>query len=421
VAHLNRSERGISFVIFALAIVVLLGMVAVGIDGGRLYDERRQAQNAADHAALAAAFAACTSTSTDPAVLLATAVAAGLASADENGYDDNGTTNDVTITSAPGSTATVPRYQARVDTTIGTTFARVIGFSEVDTNALATAEGAGCDETGGGTAAIHAGGTSCPGGSLKTVEFNGNNNDVTGKTYAYGGFRIGGGDRNDFLNTGGPAVEYAGTWEVSGNDNTFVEAQEGPVTVPAETFPDGWAPSDLTPALWAAYATAVLTDTITNNNDITTDKFEVFVDGIYYTDRPGGVVVEIKNSTVDSITIVNKSGPITIGDPFNPTFGARTFTAYPAPPGGRPDALLISGSTSEGKPCEVDAIRRSGEGATWDGIWWAPNGLINISGNFNHFDGGLIAHAVHFRGGNDNTVRGGSGVPAAVPSVTLTN
>src|SRR5918992_3737147 len=113
-AHLNRSERGISFVIFALAIVVLLGMVAVGIDGGRLYDERRQAQNAADHAALAAAFAACTSTSTDPAVLLATAGAAGLASADENGYDDHRTTNDVTVTLAPGSTAAENRYQARV-------------------------------------------------------------------------------------------------------------------------------------------------------------------------------------------------------------------------------------------------------------------------------------------------------------------
>src|SRR5918999_2617999 len=96
VAHLNRSERGITFILFALAIVVLLGMVAVGIDGGRLYDERRQAQNAADHAALAAAFAACTSTSTDPAVLLATAVAAGLASADENGYDANGPDTDLT-------------------------------------------------------------------------------------------------------------------------------------------------------------------------------------------------------------------------------------------------------------------------------------------------------------------------------------
>src|SRR5918992_4744856 len=78
-AHLNRSERGISFVIFALAIVVLLGMVAVGIDGGRLYDERRQAQNAADHAALAGALAACTSTSTQSAVLLGNPGAARLA------------------------------------------------------------------------------------------------------------------------------------------------------------------------------------------------------------------------------------------------------------------------------------------------------------------------------------------------------
>jgi hypothetical protein len=394
----------------------------VGIDGGRIFDERRQAQNAADHAALAAAYAACTSPSTDPAVLLAAAVLAGRASAAENGYDNNGTTNTVTIIRAPGSVAAENRYQARVDTTIATTFARVIGFSELDTSALATGEAAGCDETGGGTAAIHAGGTSCPlsSSSIKTVTIAGNNNDITGKTYAYGGFLIGGGNDNDFLNTGGPSVEYAGTWEVTGSDNTFVQPQQGPVTVPTDTFPDEWGPDDQTTAMWAAYAGAVLTDTITNNNNITTDKFEVYENGIYYTEHTSGVVVEIKNATVNSITIVSKNGPITIGDPFNPTFGARIFTAYPAPAGGRPDAILITGGTSEGKPCEVEAIKRSGEGGTWDGIWWAPRGLINVSGNFNHFDGGLIAHAVHFRGGNDNTVLGGSGIPAAAPSVTLT-
>lgn len=419
---MNRSERGITLVLFALAIVVVLGMVAVGVDGGRLFDERRQAQNAADHAAVAAAYAACASSSSDPAVLLATAVAAGLASADANGYDDNGTTNQVAITFAPGSAAPDHKYLARVDSTIGTTFGGVIGFTEMDTSALATAQGSSCEDTSSGTAAIHAGGTSCPdsSSSIKTVTIAGNNNDVTGKTYAYGGFLIGGGNNNDFLNTAGPSVEYAGTWDVTGSDNTFNQAQLGPVTVPAETFPAGWAPSDQTPAMWAAYANAVATDTIANNNNTNTDKFEVFVNGIYYTEHTSGVVVEIKSSAVNSITIVSRNGPITIGDPFNPTFGARTFTAYPAPPGGKDNAILITGDT-DSKPCEVEAIKRSGEGGTWDGIWWAPRGLINISGNFNHFDGGLIAHAVHFRGGNDNTVLGGNGVVGSQPSVLLVN
>ena len=122
--------------IFAVALLVLLGMVALGIDGSRIYDERREAQNAADHAAIAAAFASCTSTSTDNAVLAAAAQAAGLASAAQNGYDDV-PTNEVTINV---ESTTEHRYEALIETSIPTTFGQVLGFSQLDTHGEATAE-----------------------------------------------------------------------------------------------------------------------------------------------------------------------------------------------------------------------------------------------------------------------------------------
>lgn len=49
------AERGQAIVLMVLLFIALLGIVALAVDGGRLYLERRSAQNAADNAALAGA------------------------------------------------------------------------------------------------------------------------------------------------------------------------------------------------------------------------------------------------------------------------------------------------------------------------------------------------------------------------------
>ena len=54
----NKKESGQVIVILAVGLVVLLGLVALAIDGGMVFSERRHAQNAADAAALAGAYAA---------------------------------------------------------------------------------------------------------------------------------------------------------------------------------------------------------------------------------------------------------------------------------------------------------------------------------------------------------------------------
>jgi len=52
---LRRGKQAQSLVIVALSATVLFGIIALGLDGGRLYFERRDVQNAADAAALAGA------------------------------------------------------------------------------------------------------------------------------------------------------------------------------------------------------------------------------------------------------------------------------------------------------------------------------------------------------------------------------
>ncbi len=54
-SRLRTPERGQSLVIIALSATVLFGIIALGLDAGRLYFERRDVQNAADAGALAGA------------------------------------------------------------------------------------------------------------------------------------------------------------------------------------------------------------------------------------------------------------------------------------------------------------------------------------------------------------------------------
>jgi len=55
VAAARRRARGQIAIILAIAILALIGFVALGIDGGRAFADARAVQNAADGAALAGA------------------------------------------------------------------------------------------------------------------------------------------------------------------------------------------------------------------------------------------------------------------------------------------------------------------------------------------------------------------------------
>lgn len=90
----RKSERGQSLVLIALSAVLLLGMSGLAIDGGILFSDRRHAQNAADSAAMAGAFAILQGN--DP-------IAAGYARAADNEFDNNGTSNWVTVENPPSS------------------------------------------------------------------------------------------------------------------------------------------------------------------------------------------------------------------------------------------------------------------------------------------------------------------------------
>jgi hypothetical protein len=97
---LHRSGAVTAWVVVCLSVIV--GILALGMDGGRMMEERRAAQAAADAAALAAANDLYNNYQlhhgTDPK---GTARAAALASAAANGYSNDGTSSSVTVNIPP--------------------------------------------------------------------------------------------------------------------------------------------------------------------------------------------------------------------------------------------------------------------------------------------------------------------------------
>jgi Flp pilus assembly protein TadG len=135
-----REERGQILVIFALALIVIIGMVGLVLDGGSAFAQRRAEQNAADLAAIAGANAylhESQSGAGNHVAWQATAKAAAFTAATRNGYS-----------SASGATVNVPdfevmqsgyRVRVNITATHTNTFARVLGANSWDVSVTAAA------------------------------------------------------------------------------------------------------------------------------------------------------------------------------------------------------------------------------------------------------------------------------------------
>ena len=93
----RRREGGQVLVIFALALVAIVAMTGLVNDGGSTFVQRRDQQNVADAAAMAAAYAYAVSGTTSAAST------AGQSTASSNGYVDGSAGVSVTITNAAGN------------------------------------------------------------------------------------------------------------------------------------------------------------------------------------------------------------------------------------------------------------------------------------------------------------------------------
>ncbi len=146
----RSSHRGQVLILFVFAVIGLVGITGVAIDGGNIYADRRHAQNAADTAALAAAVvkidqekggaAGCTDLTT-PSVCGALVKNAALDMARTNGYNSNVVDNTVEVhlppIDGPYSDCSSASFdcedyiQVIIHDNVNTWFARVIGIAQL--------------------------------------------------------------------------------------------------------------------------------------------------------------------------------------------------------------------------------------------------------------------------------------------------
>ena len=100
----NKSEKGQAIIFIVFAIVGLLGITALAIDGSAAFSDRRHAQSAADNAALAAAQALAHAPNNPPIIQTA-----GLALASSNGY-----TSDVQISMTNATSTMSPDCKGNI-------------------------------------------------------------------------------------------------------------------------------------------------------------------------------------------------------------------------------------------------------------------------------------------------------------------
>ena len=126
----KNSEKGQALILIVLAIVGMIGLTALAVDGGMAYSERRQSQNAADASALDAALAKVRGENWQ---------SEGFARALSNGFDNIGTTT-VVVNSPPAagcnganSPYTTDEYvQVVIRSSTQTFFGPVVGINEVN-------------------------------------------------------------------------------------------------------------------------------------------------------------------------------------------------------------------------------------------------------------------------------------------------
>jgi hypothetical protein len=183
----QRSERGQALVLIVLAIVGIFGFAALAVDVGQIYAMRRQAQNAADAAALAAAYEFSGGSQDRD-----TAISQGFALAFANGFDNNEESNWVEVNNPPiggpycgvcGDPDAMEYFQVKITAHLQPIFAQMVynGAQEVTVEAIAHAKQAGGITAGDALQALDT--------SSSAFQFKGNN----GVTIYGGNIRSNGG------------------------------------------------------------------------------------------------------------------------------------------------------------------------------------------------------------------------------------
>ena len=359
---LLRQERGQILLLVVLLATSFLAFVGLVVDTGFAYAQRRQAQNAADQAALAAAHALFEGSTQPSALAAAFEYAAG------NGYDNvNG--NTITVNNPPLSGQHVgdPNFvEVIVEEQPATFLIHVIVPGGYTVRARGVA---GIRVTSGDAYSLFANSANCS--SPPSVQVSGSVSFLTGAVHSNSDITINGSNTT----FDGP-VTYSNQpgcdLDISGSGNTFTPA---PATAANRSLP-----------LTYSYSAFPCTMTFTEDTALASvpaawvggdPSSGQMVPGVYCST---GKLVLGGSDVTGNVTLVAQGAVNLAGSNFN-------LTPY------WNDVLAFSDDSGP------SALDMSGSGGNWEGIFLAPNGHAKVQGSSNlSIVGSIMADTIHVSG-----------------------
>jgi len=397
----NNSQSGQAAILLALGLVGLVAFAALAIDGGRLYAEKRGSQNAADNAVMAAARAMC---------LGDDVFSAALALANENGYDNDGVGDIVTINNPPaaGPNAGNSDY---VEVVIVSNFPGSLiqfirpGGLQITVRAVSTC----LPGVASGFPAIHANSQTCNNALL----WSGASGSVQGGMHSNNDVKITG---NDTTIAG--MASYVTTIEALPVNVTFIPAPpNNPVQISVTEDPLGFDIEDYAPggskaaiaqgAGFYRYCDCDIDMKWLEDNHYFDEATDTILDGLYY--ATGDISINGPDVHGNAVTFVAE-GEVELRGP------DQSISPY------MNDLLAFSGKayTTGTKACSSPVIKLSLSGSTYEGYFYAPYGLINISGSNIQITGALVGHAVSVTGSGASVINPSIYVPVRPGTIEIT-
>lgn len=332
------NERGAVAVTVALLIVPLLVLVGLGIDIGMLANEKRSAQIAADNAALAAAFAGCHGGNPQTE---------GQELGAANGFPGVSITDE-----GDGS------YSSVVTSTIDTAFAKVVGIDTMDARAEAEAQ---CKEIFDGLPALFAG--SDDDNCDRALSWSSSGGSMIGDVHSNGDIQITGSGKTitgDVTYADDDDTTAAGIDPEKGQ----VEDDPGEGLFRVESYMKN-PPGDK----WVEATNAGVNRNPSGTGDIRLRNRSDVLPGLYYT--TGNITIEANNVPSTPVTFVSNGGAIRFGG------NSQHLTPWDT------DSHLLAFATRPDCRTIPPALQLNGPGSEWSGIFYAPNGQVQISGSGN--------------------------------------
>jgi hypothetical protein len=396
----SQYESGQAIVLIVFVMVGLLGMLGLAIDGGGLFFLNRDAQNATDAAVVAASYAICTSD--DP-------VQAGLVAAKENGFNNDGTSDIVTINYPPvtGPGTGNPSYvQVKIEAFKPSYFIQLVYPHPLGV----TVEAVGfCQPRFDPTTVpgLWAGSTVCN----DTVNWTGSNGKIWSSMYSNYQIKFTGSDihidpdpdpdltshsvieSSNSLDTGNPGnLHFDNDSEAWYNTGTI---KNDPLNIDFSLYAPGGAVAVNVPLYKHITVGSKDYNAAQKKWDPKPANWPV-LEGLYYVDGDVSIGNNF-NFGSQGITIIATGQILDFTTPQNTLVHYYYPIMNPTADGMRYPGIILASPYAAGN-CGDKAISSSGPNMILQGVMWAPKATIAVSGASMSLEGAMLGNRIDWSG-----------------------